>query len=193
MTEDPIIAVFSDTHGNREALDEAVLFAREKYLINRMIHLGDGVFDGERAAKARGIGFTGIRGNEDYTSAYPEFGRIDMGPWPILCLHGFQYEINPFHTEKEWENHFSLMSVSARRHGAAVVLFGHSHLQMLERRNGVIFCNPGDMYRGAEAAHGFAVLMTTGRDLNVVLLRKKKGAPWLEVRGESFSADDLFA
>jgi len=179
------IAVFSDTHGNRQAIEEAVLFSVERYGIGRVVHLGDGVGDGEAAAERFGIPFDGVAGNEDFSAAFPDHRVIEEGMWRILCFHGHQYDINPYQSDGEWESHYADMGRWAERAGASVALFGHTHRQALLKRGGLIFCNPGDMYRGSVGPPGFALLQVPGAAVTVTLMERQGEMSWAALREES--------
>ena len=51
----------SDTHGDASAFSRLDLTG-----VDEIVHLGDGAFDGEYAAMARGIPYAAVRGNNDF-------------------------------------------------------------------------------------------------------------------------------
>lgn len=118
------IGVISDTHGllRPEAI-EALMG------VDHILHAGD-VGDPVILDKLRWVApLTAIRGNVDVSgvcSALPATAAVDLGGCLFYLVHAVEdLDINP----------------SAA--GASVVVSGHSHRAGVERRNGVVYLNPG--------------------------------------------------
>lgn len=172
------IAVFSDTHGNSRGVRDAV---RHNGPFDMLVHLGDGVGDGESVAAEVGIVFRGVGGNEDHfrVTAMPAEDIFRVGPWTFLAVHGHQMEINPYHPESLWDTHVKEMARRAKRKDAHVFLFGHTHKFMLRKEDGIFICNPGDQYLGSQTPPSFAVIEADDHDLEIRILRKEKD--WITV------------
>lgn len=119
-----LIGLISDTHGLLRAEVLAALQGCE-----RIIHAGDigkpAVLDGLRALAPLEV----IRGNidtADWAQALPE--RLD--------LHIGGLRLHVLHDLKE-------LSVDPVAAGIDVVIAGHSHQPKIERRDGVLYINPG--------------------------------------------------
>jgi putative phosphoesterase len=119
-----VVGVISDTHGL--VRPEAVAGLRDVELI---IHAGDigspeVVVALERIAKVRAI-----RGNNDreaWASRWPETDIVQVGMVSIYVLHDLaQLDLDP------------------RAAGIQVVISGHSHRPNAERRDGLLYLNPG--------------------------------------------------
>ncbi|MFC1822118.1 metallophosphoesterase family protein [Thermodesulfobacteriota bacterium] len=174
-------AVFSDTHGNQAELRDAI-FSNGPF--DMIIHVGDGVLDGEAAAKEFGIKFCAVAGNEDLGLGFPEKKALEINRWSFLLLHGHQTEINPYQPKAVWEQHIQELCRVAARANAQVLLFGHTHQPMLMRKDGIILCNPGDQHRGSSDAPTFALLKVKSDSLDLRVMKKegeKKWAPILKL------------
>jgi putative phosphoesterase len=143
------VGVISDTHGLlRPQAKEAL---RGSDLI---IHAGD-VCGFEVVEELRGIApVTAVRGNNDHDpwgSRLPETATVEAGRVRMHVLHDL-------HT----------LAIDPAAEGMAVVVAGHSHEPRRERRNGVLYFNPG-----SAGPRRFRLPVTVGR---------------LLVRGERVSA-----
>lgn len=119
-----LVGVISDTHG---LLRPEVLPALAG--VGHILHAGD-VGDAGILETLRAIApLTAIRGNVDVTgncAQLPETELVELGGVSIYMLHDLgALDLDP---------------VSA---GVSVVVSGHSHKSMIERRKGVLYFNPG--------------------------------------------------
>jgi uncharacterized protein len=173
------IAVFSDTHGNRKEMrDVLTRFGG----IDTMLHLGDGIADGEAVAREFDIPFLGVTGNEDGAADLPRDRIITAGAWRMLALHGDQFDIGFYDSAQKWiENKRKMAAIAALR-GARVLLFGHSHVAMLGECDGVLLCNPGDQYAGSRTGASFCLLDISGDELSAAQF-VKNGGEWEESTG----------
>lgn len=119
-----LIGLISDTHGLLRPEALAALQGCE-----RIIHAGDigkpAVLDGLRALAPVEV----IRGNidtADWAQALPD--RLD--------LHIGDLRLHVLHDLKE-------LDIDPQAAGIDVVIAGHSHQPNIERRNGVLYINPG--------------------------------------------------
>ena len=122
MGRDTVIGVISDTHGLLRP--EAVEALRG---VSHILHAGDvgreGVLDALRALAP----VTAIRGNVDtapWADALPGRCRLTLGGMDILMVH-------------------DVADAGPDGAGADVVIFGHSHKPVVERRGGQLWLNPG--------------------------------------------------
>lgn len=128
-----LIAVVSDTH----RINKYVNLAKEATKhADILIHLGDNIEDAEELEQ----GFKGelyaVAGNCDYSSKYPKEGIIEVNGKKIFFTHGDLYGVksslnNIFYRGRELE--------------VDIVLFGHTHQQMIEKEQGIILMNPGSI------------------------------------------------
>ena len=127
------IGVFSDSHGDTQALDE--LLDKMGYL-DAICFLGDIARDAfhlkDRAdAMPNHPQFFAVRGNNDYASTLPWDLIIELGGARIYMTHGHRI-VSPLS-----------LAYRARENGAQIALFGHTHEPMCEHAQEVMLLNPG--------------------------------------------------
>lgn len=118
------IGLISDTHGLLRP--EALEYLRGS---DHIVHAGD-ICDARVLEELAAIApVTAVRGNNDWgawADRLPEEERITLGGIVIHAIHDVgQLRIDP-HAE-----------------GVDVVVYGHSHKPQVDRRDGVLFVNPG--------------------------------------------------
>lgn len=128
-----LIAVISDTHRISRYINVAKDYIKSADVL---IHLGDNVEDIEQLTE----GFKGevyaVKGNCDFSNKYPKENIIVLDGKKIFITHGDLYGVkygltNLYYRAKEVE--------------ADIVLFGHTHEQLLLNEDGIIFMNPGSI------------------------------------------------
>lgn len=128
-----LIAVISDTHRIIKYINSAKELIKGADIL---IHLGDNVEDVEILEQ----GFKGevyaVAGNCDYSRKYPKETIIEVNGRKIFFTHGDLYGVkssinNIYYRGKELE--------------VDIVLFGHTHQQIIEEENGLILMNPGSV------------------------------------------------
>ena len=129
------VGVFSDSHGDHEALDELL---ERMGPLDAVCFLGDVARDAEHlrerlAAMPNQPVLYAVRGNNDYysTCTLPWDLLIELGGVRIYMTHGHRL--------------VSLMNLAykAQECGAQVALFGHTHQALCETVQGVLLLNPG--------------------------------------------------
>ena len=129
------VGVFSDSHGDHEALDELL---ERMGALDAVCFLGDVARDAEHlrerlAAMPNQPVLYAVRGNTDYysTCTLPWDLLIELGGVRIYMTHGHRL--------------VSLMNLAykAQECGAQVALFGHTHQALCETVQGVLLLNPG--------------------------------------------------
>lgn len=118
------LGIISDTHGLLRP--EAVVFLQG---CNRILHGGD-IGNGEILAQLSSIApVTAIRGNNDkgaWAEAIPETKLFEFGGIYVYTIHDL-----------------SQLNIDPSAAGIRVVISGHSHKPLIERRDGIWFVNPG--------------------------------------------------
>ena len=136
--------VFSDSHGTVSLMKRALDIHRDAEVV---FFLGDGLEDAEQLA----VGDTermwiAVRGNNDYFSTFCsketlKVEKISIGGFTIVMTHGDIY--NAKYTTG------SLRGL-ARREGADILLFGHTHVPYEEYisdgEKPLYLFNPGSIY-----------------------------------------------
>ena len=84
------IAVVSDSHGDRAALQS---LAQRLDNVEKIIHLGDCVPDGELLSAMTGKQVLGVKGNCDFSRNAPEERLETLGGAKLLICHGHRYQV----------------------------------------------------------------------------------------------------
>jgi putative phosphoesterase len=118
------VGLISDTHGLLRP--QAAAFLRG---CDHIIHGGD-IGDPEILAQLSAIApLTAVRGNNDkgaWAEALPETELVRLGDALVYVLHDL-----------------ALLDIEPRAAGVGTVVSGHSHRPHIERREGVLYVNPG--------------------------------------------------
>lgn len=126
-----LIGVVSDTH----CINKYIQLSVEKIKnVDILIHLGDNSSDIEQFKKVFNGEIYVVDGNCDYRGEYPKELIIDVNGKKIFLTHGDLYGVksglnNIFYKGKEL--------------GADIVLYGHSHIECIERVEDILIMNPG--------------------------------------------------
>ena len=126
-----MILIVSDYH-KKEA---EVLSLIKKYNPKYTLCCGDGESHDEFYLKNEIIS---VKGNCDYANL-PLVKVIEIKGKKFLLTHGHLYDV--------YFDIFKLYLL-AKEHNADYVLYGHTHMQLLEEYEGVTFINPGALKEG---------------------------------------------
>ena len=142
--------VISDMHGNTYALKRLIGILPAN---SHIIFLGDGVAEAEQIMRNfPTVSFCAVRGNNDFYCDLPLWRTIEEDGCKILMTHGhYAYVKSGLFT----------LADKARNEGAKVVLFGHTHRQFCEERDGVLFLNPGALYNSRPTDDGRGIVYAT--------------------------------
>lgn len=128
------ILVFSDTH---QKINGCVEILQQTKDVGAVLHAGDLVQDAEDLAAAfPAIPFYFVSGNNDLFSSCPEERTLTFEGVTLLLTHGHLQNVR--FGLRELANH-------AKRQGAALAVFGHTHEAFLGTVSGVQMLNPGSM------------------------------------------------
>ena len=132
------IAVFSDTHGRTELLENAVRRTSPDILV----HLGDHIRDSRVLSAAfPDIPLYAVPGNCDFASREQDTLEFFAGPVKVFATHGHRYYVKSTMDSLLNAAHFS---------DAKLVLYGHTHIAHIDYPAGMTVVNPGSSGLGAE-------------------------------------------
>lgn len=143
--------VFSDSHGNYDVLEKIM----ERHLEDAelFIHLGDGEKEAELLSYVynnKKIIF--VAGNCDWGSEKPTYDLADFGGKKIFLTHGadfgVKYALGPAIAE-------------AKKFGADILLYGHTHVAYVGYEDGLHIMNPGSCARPREGAKSYGIIDIT--------------------------------
>jgi len=126
------ILVVSDTHGNVNLVLQNIVNMEKS---DMLFHLGDYVDDAEKISKLFGIPTITVRGNGDMQRKdYKYEELVEIQGKKIFLTHGHKYNV------KQGLNNLYYRALELN---ADIVLFGHTHVPMVEEIDGLIIMNPG--------------------------------------------------
>lgn len=139
------LLVFSDSHGNVANMEDAVRLERPDYIV----HLGDLIRDAQRLEESfPQIPMINVPGNCDGRRPdLPEERVFTLEGCKILLTHGHIYHV---------KLGIGAAVAAARRAGAHILLFGHTHEALCQFEAGLWVVNPGSV--GSLAAASYAVI-----------------------------------
>jgi len=131
------LLVISDSHGYTGKLGNILMRAEAEGPLDGVIHLGDGYHDlKDYAAHLPPI--YQVAGNCDYFHS-DTLGVYDFSGARLVITHGHLQ-----HVKTDTEKLYGL----ALQQGAQAALYGHTHRQKMEDRNGILLLNPGAAMEG---------------------------------------------
>lgn len=126
------ILVLSDSHGRSFSLRNAILDQAEA---RNIIFLGDGVREMEKVAdEFQDLKVYMVRGNCDYSCSEPEEMLTEIGGKRIFFTHGHKYSV---------KSGTGVIASAAKRFGADICLYGHTHEPYTVYDDGLYIMNPG--------------------------------------------------
>ena len=128
-----LIAVISDSHNDIKAIEAVKLCIQKSDVV---IFLGDGENDISKITE----GFKGkvysVKGNCDISNKSPEEAIIEISGVKIFICHGHRYNV---------KYNYNNIYYKGREVEADIVLFGHTHIAMIEECDGITLMNPGSV------------------------------------------------
>ena len=135
------IAVFSDSHGDKESMKKFIDMLNPEIVL----FLGDGIDDIRQLEdfypKLR---FDYVKGNTDLTNDVPNDKSLIIEGVSIFLTHGNNYGINKFSYDTK------KITECALENKASIFLHGHAHTPTLWINKGITFMNPGTVKSNPE-------------------------------------------
>ena len=127
------IAIISDTHDDIGLVKQVL----ERDKIDYVIHLGDNFDDVSRIlSEYPDLKLFYIKGNHDDEMVTPAETLFEICGLKIYATHGHLFDSKMDH---------SGIIERGMSFGADIVLFGHSHIQKVFEKDGVLVINPGSL------------------------------------------------
>lgn len=127
------ILIISDSHGITSNLKK---FFEKAGKADMLIHLGDVERDVEYIRECAGCETHIIAGNNDFNSDIPKEEILQIGKYKVWITHGHKYHVN-------WNT--DIIGEEAVSYGVDIVMFGHTHVPIVEYQEKVILVNPGSI------------------------------------------------
>lgn len=136
------VLIVSDTHGREQNLAEAL---EQTGPIDQLIHLGDVEGGAEHIRELAGDAPAAIiAGNNDFFCDLLNERIFTLGGHRIFMTHGHGYFVHSgtLYLKRE-----------ARKKGADIVMFGHTHKPYMEEDNELLVLNPGSLSLPRQEGH----------------------------------------
>ena len=136
------VLIVSDTHGREQNLAEAL---EQTGPIDQLIDLGDVEGGAEHIRELAGDAPAAIiAGNNDFFCDLPNERIFTLGGHRIFMTHGHGYFVHSgtLYLKRE-----------ARKKGADIVMFGHTHKPYMEEDNELLVLNPGSLSLPRQEGH----------------------------------------
>jgi len=152
------IAVVSDTHRSMSAIIK-VCAILEKENPDLIIHLGDVMEDADAMEGILHREVRRVPGNCDFSLKEPSELLLDAEEFRILAVHGHHYRV---------KRGLRDLASYAKRKGADIALYGHTHVAQEDEISGVQMFNPGSaaLPQGVQKA-SFAMLDLEGKKVAI--------------------------
>ncbi len=127
------ILIVSDTHGRCTNLERVLAMVRP---IDLLIHLGDIERDRDYIEAICDCPMEVVAGNNDFLSSDPRELLLPLGNHLVFAAHGNRYAVNggPFLIKKQ-----------AKEKGADIVMYGHTHVPLVDLSDDIWVLNPGSL------------------------------------------------
>lgn len=127
------VLIVSDTHGRDRYLFQVL---QKVSPIDLMIHLGDYGGTEEYIKSIANCPVEMISGNNDFFKGYPKEKVIKIGNYTVYLTHGHRYGVY-YNTSQVKE--------AAKIRQADIVMFGHTHVPMIDLKDDIWAINPGSI------------------------------------------------
>lgn len=134
------LVVFSDSHGRFAKLEKAASMHPDADLF---IFLGDGIRDAERVfERFKDVPAAIVKGNCDsfFGGDHLSECTLDLADARIMCTHGHLYGV---------KSGLGALCSAARQKNAAIALYGHTHIPLETKADGIVMFNPGSVSEGS--------------------------------------------
>lgn len=151
------IGIISDSHGNIPYLKKAGKFLKETAKVGLIVHLGDECDDAD-VLKNLGLEVIKIPGLYSASCVDPDMpARVvkEIEGVKIFLTHSPEFPANEFPPD------------------AKAVFYGHTHIEKIENRNGVLWVNPGHLREHDEKGKpaSFAVVDIKNNTINAKIIK----------------------
>ncbi len=138
------VLILSDSHGRNENVEKAIKKAKKSGKIDLMVHLGDVGYDHLAIERMAGVPTYMVAGNNDYGGFLRDMSVIYIGGHKVLLTHGHRQNV-----------HFGLerLGYLALENDCDIVMYGHTHVPLLEEDEDITFLNPGSISLPRQIGH----------------------------------------
>lgn len=145
------VGILSDTHMMKKFMDKAIPYLKK---CNLIIHAGDNFSDSKYIHNMTGIDIMAVKGNCDFEDVEEELIFEVEGKTIFLC-HGDKYGTD-------------ILEEKAKKCGADVVIFGHTHTPLQIEKDDILYINLGSVSLPRQVKYKSFIIMDI-QDENIYL------------------------
>lgn len=150
------ILVISDTHGNTLAPLEII----KETGVELVVHLGDHLDDARALERQLDLPFIKVPGNSDPRATEPRELIQSISGRTFFMTHGDLYRV---------KSDLNRLFEKTKELKASVALFGHTHVPLIKKLDGVLLINPGTLMSGSESK-SYAILTVTPFNISAEII-----------------------
>ena len=127
------VLIISDTHGRNHHIANTL---DKVGPVDVLIHLGDFGGGEDYIEEISDCRTEMVSGNNDFYNGIPKEKIIQIGKYSIMLTHGHRYGVN-----------YSIGNIleTAQKNDVNIVMFGHTHVPMIDLSREVWLINPGSL------------------------------------------------
>jgi putative phosphoesterase len=142
------IGVTGDTHGDQQAIRKILQTVPP---VEQWLHTGDFARDADVLSNGCGVPVARVCGNCDsWENRANDMELLEFEGWHIWLTHGYKYLQDGGLDDLVWWG---------KNFGVQIVVFGHTHVPLFKKVQGIYLFNPGSPSRPRDGSKaGFGVL-----------------------------------
>ena len=144
------ILIISDTHGRLENLYRVLEIEKP---VDNLLHLGDFSRDQDEIRAAAECACAFVRGNCDWCCDERDTRDFGLFDHRIHMEHGHMLP-----------DSFAGIAAKAAGLGADIIMYGHTHMPLVHRQNGVYIVNPGSLSKPRQSDRRPSYIIMTIED-----------------------------
>ncbi len=149
------VLIVSDTHGYDSNMYEVI---QREEPFDMMVHCGDIESGYSRLRSVVDCSLHVVAGNNDFCAELLRTDVFRMMNHKVLLVHGHRQRV-----------HYGLLDLSymARENDADIVMFGHTHVPLIETVDGILFLNPGSLTYPRQSGNRYSYIVLQGNQTDI--------------------------
>ncbi|WP_423188773.1 metallophosphoesterase family protein [Alkalibacterium sp. f15] len=150
------LVVVSDNHGNTHYMEE--IYSIHQPDTAEWIHCGDSELMEDHPLWQT---YKTVLGNMDITDKYKVSRVEQVGEFRYLLVHGHKHGV---------KRSYDQLAELAKTSDVKVVFYGHTHIPKVEKKEGIVFINPGSIAQPRDRDKGTYLVMEIDGTLSKAVL-----------------------
>ncbi|OJF95326.1 metallophosphoesterase family protein [Alkalibacterium sp. 20] len=146
------LVVVSDNHCNTYYMEE--IYSMHQHDTDEWIHCGDSELMEDHPLWQT---YKTVIGNMDITDKYKVSRVEQIKDFRYLLVHGHKHGV---------KRSYDKLAELAKSHDVKVVFYGHTHIPKAEKKEGIVFINPGSIAQPRDRDKGTYLVMEIDEELS---------------------------